>query len=122
MATARHARKGAASALIRVKSAAPSTVFRRFCTKRWPSGQENAYLDAVPCRPAQPTLSEMVNYEHRVTIKRYANRRLYDTSTGTYVTAADIAAMADDEKNVVVYDAVTGEDVTDFILARHHFH
>jgi polyhydroxyalkanoate synthesis repressor PhaR len=64
----------------------------------------------------------MVNSEHRVTIKRYANRRLYDTGTGTYVTVEDIAAMADDAADVVVYDAVTGEDITAFILAKHRFH
>jgi hypothetical protein len=122
MAMARHARKGAGSALIRVKSAMPSTVFRRFCTKRWPSGQENAYLEASSLPTGQPTLSEMVKSEHRVTIKRYANQRFYDVSTASYVSAADIAAMADDEKNVVVCDAATGEDITDFILAKNRFH
>ena len=54
--------------------------------------------------------------------RSYANRRFYDVSTASYVTVADIAAMADDEKTVVVYDAATGEDVTDFILAKNRFH
>ena len=64
----------------------------------------------------------MVKFEHRVTIKRYANRRFYDTGTGTYVTIEDIAAMADDVTEVVVHDAASGEDITDLILARHRFH
>ena len=64
----------------------------------------------------------MLKSEHRVTIERYANRRFYDAGTASYVTAADIAAMADDEKTVVVYDAATGEDITDFILAKNRFH
>jgi polyhydroxyalkanoate synthesis regulator protein len=59
----------------------------------------------------------MVNSEPRVMIKRYGNRRLYSTNTASYVTAEDVAAMAQDA-DVAVRDAVTGEDITDLILAR----
>lgn len=60
--------------------------------------------------------------EHRVTIKRYANCRLYDTTTGAYVTAEEVAALAQDDEDVIVYDAKTGDDITEFILAKHRFH
>jgi polyhydroxyalkanoate synthesis regulator protein len=64
----------------------------------------------------------MVKSEPRVTIKRYANRRLYHTGSGTYVTAEDIASMAENDEDVVVYDAGTGADITAFILAKTHLH
>ena len=63
----------------------------------------------------------MVKSEHRVTIKRYANRRFYDGRTGTYLTPQEIVAMAEDEY-VVVHDAESGEDITDLVLATHRLH
>ena len=60
--------------------------------------------------------------EHRVTIKRYANCRLYNAGTGGYVTVEEVAAIAQDDEDVVVYDAKTGEDITDLILAQHQLH
>ena len=59
---------------------------------------------------------------HRVTIKRYGGRRLYAAGSGTYVTAEEVAVLAQTGANVVVLDAVTGEDLTDFILAQHRLH
>ena len=53
-----------------------------------------------------------------VTIKRYANCRLYHTGTGTYVTVEEIAALVEDDQDVIVHDARTGENITRFILAR----
>jgi polyhydroxyalkanoate synthesis repressor PhaR len=47
-----------------------------------------------------------------VIIKKYANRRLYNTDTSTYVTLEDLAEMVRSERDFVVYDAKTGEDLT----------
>src|SRR4029079_9584054 len=43
-----------------------------------------------------------------VIIKKYANRRLYNTDTSTYVTLEDLAEMVRGERDFVVYDAKTG--------------
>jgi len=53
-----------------------------------------------------------------VIIKKYANRRLYNTDTSTYVTLEDLAEMVRRERDFVVYDAKTGEDLTHAVLTQ----
>jgi polyhydroxyalkanoate synthesis repressor PhaR len=53
-----------------------------------------------------------------VTIKKYANRRLYNTSTSSYVTLDHLAQMVKDNTDFVVYDAKTGEDITRQVLTH----
>jgi len=53
-----------------------------------------------------------------VTIKKYANRRLYNTGTSTYVTLEDLASMVKNGEDFVVYDAKSGEDITRSVLAQ----
>jgi polyhydroxyalkanoate synthesis repressor PhaR len=53
-----------------------------------------------------------------VTIKKYANRRLYNTGTSTYVTLEDLAKMVKAGDDFVVFDAKTGEDITRSVLAQ----
>jgi polyhydroxyalkanoate synthesis repressor PhaR len=53
-----------------------------------------------------------------VTIKKYANRRLYNTGTSTYVTLEDLAAMVKNGEDFVVFDAKTGEDITRSVLTQ----
>jgi polyhydroxyalkanoate synthesis repressor PhaR len=53
-----------------------------------------------------------------ITIKRYANWRLYDTGSATYVTLHDLAAMVEDDEDFVVFDATTGTDVTRSVLKQ----
>src|SRR4029453_6350549 len=53
-----------------------------------------------------------------VTIKKYANRRLYNTGTSTYVTLEDLAAMVKAGNDFVVYDAKSGEDITRSVLTQ----
>lgn len=53
-----------------------------------------------------------------VIIKKYANRRLYNTDTSTYVTLDDLATMVRSEKDFVVYDAKSGEDLTHSVLTQ----
>jgi polyhydroxyalkanoate synthesis repressor PhaR len=52
------------------------------------------------------------------TIKKYANRRLYDTGTSTYVTLEDLAAMVKRGEDFVVSDAKSGEDITRPVLTQ----
>ena len=53
-----------------------------------------------------------------VTIKKYANRRLYNTGTSTYVTLEDLAVMVKKGEDFVVFDAKTGEEITRSVLAQ----
>ncbi|HLJ63049.1 MAG TPA: polyhydroxyalkanoate synthesis repressor PhaR [Stellaceae bacterium] len=53
-----------------------------------------------------------------VVIKKYANRRLYDTSTSAYVTLEDLCVMVKAGTEFVVYDAKTGEDITRAVLTQ----
>mgnify|MGYP000865329172 FL=1 len=60
----------------------------------------------------------MAKSETPTTIKKYANRRLYNTGTSTYVTLEDLAAMVKEGEDFLVYDAKTGEDITRSVLAQ----
>jgi polyhydroxyalkanoate synthesis repressor PhaR len=53
-----------------------------------------------------------------VVIKKYANRRLYNTGTSTYVTLEDLAEMVKKGENFGVQDAKTGEDITHPVLTQ----
>jgi polyhydroxyalkanoate synthesis repressor PhaR len=62
---------------------------------------------AVPAKTQEP-----------ITIKKYANRRLYNTGTSTYVTLEDLAAMVKKGEDFIVHDAKTGEEITRQVLAQ----
>ncbi|MDW6021954.1 polyhydroxyalkanoate synthesis repressor PhaR [Mesorhizobium sp. BAC0120] len=53
-----------------------------------------------------------------VVIKKYANRRLYNTGTSTYVTLEDLAEMVKKGEDFSVQDAKTGEDITHSVLTQ----
>jgi polyhydroxyalkanoate synthesis repressor PhaR len=53
-----------------------------------------------------------------VVIKKYANRRLYNTATSTYVTLDDLAEMVKQGTDFVVYDAKSGEEITRSVLTQ----
>jgi polyhydroxyalkanoate synthesis repressor PhaR len=53
-----------------------------------------------------------------VVVKKYANRRLYNTETSTYVTLDDLAAMVKAERDFVVFDAKSGDDLTHSVLTQ----
>src|ERR1700750_2807990 len=57
-------------------------------------------------------VNTMAEEKEPVTIKKYANRRLYNTGTSTYVTLEDLAAMVKSGEDFIVYDAKTAEDIT----------
>lgn len=63
-------------------------------------------VDQEPSKPAP------------VTIKKYANRRLYNTATSSYVTLDHLCQMVKDGTDFVVYDAKSGEDITRSVLTQ----
>jgi len=52
------------------------------------------------------------------TIKKYANRRLYNTATSSYVTLDHLCQMVKNGEDFVVYDAKTGENITRSVLTQ----
>src|SRR5262245_2084214 len=53
-----------------------------------------------------------------VVIKKYANRRLYDTETSAYITLEDLCQRVKEGKNFVVLDAKTNQDLTRQVLTQ----
>ena len=53
-----------------------------------------------------------------VVVKKYANRRLYNTETSTYITLDTLAEMVRQGRDFVVYDAKSGEDITRGVLTQ----
>jgi polyhydroxyalkanoate synthesis repressor PhaR len=60
----------------------------------------------------------MAEEKEPIKIKKYANRRLYNTGTSTYVTLEDLAVMVKNGEDFLVEDAKTGEDITRSVLAQ----
>lgn len=56
--------------------------------------------------------------EPPVVVKKYANRRLYNTESSSYVTLEDLAAMVRAGRDFVVFDAKSGEDITRSVLTQ----
>jgi polyhydroxyalkanoate synthesis repressor PhaR len=79
-----------------------------------------------PIRPLNPQTDGLIamadtppNTEKTpITIKKYANRRLYNTSTSSYVTLDHLCQMVKDGIDFVVFDAKTGEDITRSVLTQ----
>ena len=53
-----------------------------------------------------------------VVVKKYANRRLYNTESSSYITLDSLATMIRQSRDFVVYDAKTGEDITRGVLTQ----
>ncbi|TCD13860.1 polyhydroxyalkanoate synthesis repressor PhaR [Oricola cellulosilytica] len=60
----------------------------------------------------------MAKNDEPTVIKKYANRRLYNTGTSTYVTLEDLAKMVKDGEDFVVQDAKSGQDLTHAVLTQ----
>lgn len=60
----------------------------------------------------------MAAKDEPVVIKKYANRRLYNTGTSTYVTLEDLAEMVKKGEDFTVQDAKTGDDITHPVLTQ----
>jgi polyhydroxyalkanoate synthesis repressor PhaR len=86
----------------------------RAATKRWPGRAETGYAQAL----GRGYATNMTDEKEPITIKKYANRRLYNTGTSAYVTLEDLATMVKAGENFVVFDAKTGEEITRSVLAQ----
>ena len=60
----------------------------------------------------------MAKSSGKATIKKYANRRLYDTESSTYITLDRLALMIREGREFEVVDAKTGEDITRHVLTQ----
>jgi polyhydroxyalkanoate synthesis repressor PhaR len=60
----------------------------------------------------------MARSSDKVTIKKYANRRLYDTESSAYITLDRLAEMVREGREFEVVDAKTGEDITRQVLTQ----
>jgi polyhydroxyalkanoate synthesis repressor PhaR len=69
---------------------------------------------AEPIR-AEPTIDPK---QQPVVVKKYANRRLYNTESSSYVTLDDLAQMVRHGRDFVVFDAKSGEDITRSVLTQ----
>jgi polyhydroxyalkanoate synthesis repressor PhaR len=67
--------------------------------------------ETSPPRPAKAEQSPVV-------VKKYANRRLYNTESSSYITLDNLAGMIRAGRDFVVYDAKTGEDITRGVLTQ----
>lgn len=76
------------------------------------SSREHLIWDETPM-PDTPSSSDAP-----VTIKKYANRRLYNTATSSYVTLDNLCQMVKEGIDFVVFDARTGEDITRSVLTQ----
>lgn len=66
----------------------------------------------------EPQAQTQAPKREAVVIKKYANRRLYNTETSTYVTLEDLAKMVRSDRDFVVYDAKNGDDLTHAVLTQ----
>ncbi|MGD9478878.1 polyhydroxyalkanoate synthesis repressor PhaR [Shinella sp. G-2] len=60
----------------------------------------------------------MARNDGQIVIKKYANRRLYNTGTSTYVTLDDLAVMVKKGEDFTVQDAKSGDDITHSVLTQ----
>ena len=60
----------------------------------------------------------MAKSADKVTIKKYANRRLYDTESSSYITLDKLAAMIREGRDFEVVDAKSGDDITHQVLTQ----
>ncbi len=78
-----------------------------------------ANMTTVNWRREQRKMADKTSDEETpITIKKYANRRLYNTATSSYVTLDHLAQMVKDGTNFIVYDAKSGDDITRSVLTH----
>src|SRR5215203_1601222 len=68
--------------------------------------------------PADKASGKKAGADERVVIQKYANRRLYNKATSTYITLDNLAEMVRNGVDFVVYDAKTNEDITRKVLTQ----
>ena len=68
-------------------------------------------MSESPQDPQNPVLKPVI-------VKKYANRRLYNTESSSYITLENLADMVREDRDFVVYDAKSGEDITRSVLTQ----
>lgn len=68
--------------------------------------------------PAQAEAEQKPAGQPPVVVKKYANRRLYNTESSSYITLDNLADMVRQGRDFVVYDAKTGDDITRGVLTQ----
>jgi polyhydroxyalkanoate synthesis repressor PhaR len=89
--------------------------------KQFPEAAKQPIFAARIERQATPvgwTAATMANDKQPIVIKKYANRRLYNTGTSTYVTLEDLAQMVKAGEDFVVYDAKSNDEITRAVLTQ----
>src|SRR5262249_27016367 len=84
------------------------------CTK----GLISCYAAHENTSQDQKVMAETGAEESSGVLKKYANRRLYNTATSSYVTLDHLCQMVKDGVEFAVYDAKTGEDITRSVLTQ----
>ncbi len=74
--------------------------------------------DTTPEEADAPAAGKKRSRGDRIIIKKYANRRLYNTHSSSYVTLEDLAGLVRTGEDFVVFDAKTGEDITRPVLTQ----
>src|ERR1700685_3739747 len=85
------------------------------CEKSYAAHKSSAQISGVAMTDQGPTRKAATD---KVVIQKYANRRLYNKATSTYITLDDLAGMVREGVDFVVYDAKTGEDITRKVLTQ----
>jgi polyhydroxyalkanoate synthesis repressor PhaR len=88
------------------------------CTNLFHRNQKRAYRSSCARGREGWGFVEMATEKKPITIKKYANRRLYNTGSSTYVTLEDLGKMVKEGDDFVVIDAKTNEDITRSVLAQ----
>jgi polyhydroxyalkanoate synthesis repressor PhaR len=78
----------------------------------------SASASAKPAKSAMPEQAEKAPMQSLRVIKKYPNRRLYDTDTSTYITLAEVKHLVMKSEPLVVVDAKTNDDLTRSILLQ----
>jgi polyhydroxyalkanoate synthesis repressor PhaR len=86
--------------------------------KRVTRSAKNAYLVLTCKDPRRSGSRNIMANSAPTTIKKYANRRLYNTASSAYVTLADLAKMVKGGEDFIVYDAKSNEDITRSVLTQ----
>jgi len=97
----------------------PFLTVRRHCYNRHENPAHYADIEANTHSTEEPRITMVSENKSSVhLIKKYPNRRLYDTQTSTYITLADVKQLVMDSDVFQVVDAKTNEDLTRSILLQ----
>jgi polyhydroxyalkanoate synthesis repressor PhaR len=89
------------------------------CVLEWPANAYEVTMADVPStQPEQPDSAKPVPAQSAVVVKKYANRRLYNTETSSYITLENLAEMIRAGRDFIVFDAKSGDDITRGVLTQ----